>query len=411
MFPRASLSLFQRFEMSGQAVRFVYGICWLAGLFSAALLAMYLFADAGLIRFGKHALGQDFVNYWTAGQLLREGHVADIFHQEAFHGAEHRLFSPDLALHFWSYSPVALFLFVPLGWLSYLPAFVAWTLAGFTVLIPVSGAFLRDRHELALLLFAPAMAFNVGFGQNAGFTAALILGGLLLMERRPTLAGICFGLMIFKPQLAVLIPVAVVAGGHWRVFFVAAITAVLMVALSVLVFGVDVWRDFFTDTLPFQAQMLNRGEGPFQLMMPTAFISARILGLEAGGAYGVQACFSVFAAWAVWHVWRGEGDFYAKCTVLLAASVLASPHNFIYDLIPLSVAALLFIRMGRGPCDYALAVLIWILPALVMVMNAFHAPAAPLLLAVFVGRVMWVASANRHPAESRDPKEPQTFIS
>jgi hypothetical protein len=46
-----------------------------------------------------------------------------------------------------------------------------------------------------------------------------------VLERRPYLAGSLFGLMIFKPQLGLLLPVALIAGRQWRVFAAAAATA------------------------------------------------------------------------------------------------------------------------------------------------------------------------------------------
>ena len=72
------------------------------------------------------------------------------------------------------------------------------------------------------LLAAPAVFINAVGGQNGTWTAALFGGGLSLLERRPLLAGGLLGLLIYKPQLALLIPVALLAGRHWRAFAAAA---------------------------------------------------------------------------------------------------------------------------------------------------------------------------------------------
>jgi hypothetical protein len=53
-------------------------------------------------------------------------------------------------------------------------------------------------------------------GQNSTWTPGLFGGGLSLLERRPLLAGGLLGLLIYKLQLGLLIPVALLAGRHWR---------------------------------------------------------------------------------------------------------------------------------------------------------------------------------------------------
>ncbi len=61
-----------------------------------------------------------------------------------------------------------------------------------------------------------AVFINAVGGQNSTWTAALSGSGLSLLERRPLLAGGLLGLLIYKPQLGLLIPVALLAGRHWR---------------------------------------------------------------------------------------------------------------------------------------------------------------------------------------------------
>jgi len=59
----------------------------------------------------------------------------------------------------------------------------------------------RRPIELVPLIAAPAAMVNIYVGQNGFFTAALMIAGLLSLERRPVLAGILFGLRTIKPQL------------------------------------------------------------------------------------------------------------------------------------------------------------------------------------------------------------------
>ena len=50
----------------------------------------------------------------------------------------------------------------------------------------------------------------------------LLGGALVSLDRRPLIAGILFGLMAYKPQFGLMIPIALAAGGYWRSFSAAA---------------------------------------------------------------------------------------------------------------------------------------------------------------------------------------------
>ena len=67
---------------------------------------------------------------------------------------------------------------------------------------------------------------NTLVGQNGFLTAALIGGTLYLIPVRPILAGVCLGLLSYKPQYGLLFPIVLIAAAQWTVFFTAAVTAV-----------------------------------------------------------------------------------------------------------------------------------------------------------------------------------------
>ena len=60
----------------------------------------------------------------------------------------------------------------------------------------------------------------------------LIGGTLGLMERRPALAGVCLGLLTYKPQFGLLFPLVLIADRRWRTIAVAAPVAAALAALS-----------------------------------------------------------------------------------------------------------------------------------------------------------------------------------
>jgi hypothetical protein len=355
-----------------RVIAFFRGRLWLWE-FSALgwlLLLPYIMSAHGHLDWSGHALGRDFVNYWSAGQMVREGHVAPIFDRDGFLAAEHRLFDPRLPFHFWSYPPVALFLVAPLGWLPYVPALIAWSVAGVVALVPTARRFLPDPREAVLLVACPATAIDIALGQNGALTAALLIGGLALWDTRPRTAGALLGLLIFKPQMALMLPVAVIAERRWITMGVAVAVALGLLLLSAPVFGLNAWRGYLTNSLVTQQLMLSQGTGPFQWMMPTVLMSARLLGLPFVIAMTLQAIFSLIAVCMVWSAWRGDADREAKAALLMAATFMASPQSFNYDLIPAACAALVLWRRDRSSVGQALALAVWGLPIVMITLQA-----------------------------------------
>lgn len=388
---------------------FLRGRLWLWELSALAwiLLLPYIMTAHGHLDWSGHALGRDFVNYWSAGQMVREHQVAPIFDRDAFLAAERRLFDPRLPFHFWSYPPVALFLVAPLGWLPYIPGLIIWSVFGVAVLVPAAKSFLPDPREAALLVVCPATAIDIALGQNGAISAALLIGGLSLWRRRPAAAGALLGLLIFKPQMALMLPLAVLAERRWTTMAAAAAVVLALLSLSVPVFGVQAWRGFLTGSLQTQQLMLTQGSGPFQWMMPTLLMSGRLLGLPTTVAMTAQAIGAVAAMWAVWNGWRSDADPEAKAALLMAATFLASPQAFNYDLIPAAFSALVLWRRDQSAIGQGVALMVWGLPILMIALQAADAIGprddslikplmilAPLALAVAVWRLYRLCSPS-----------------
>src|SRR4029077_284984 len=78
--------------------------------------------------------------------------------------------------------------------------------------------------HLGSLILAPAVAFNIGSGQNAFLTSALLIGGFILLPSRPGAGGVLLGVLTYKPQLWLLAPVALVAAREWRALAATVLT-------------------------------------------------------------------------------------------------------------------------------------------------------------------------------------------
>ena len=389
----------------GLAAVWPWTFLWELSAVAWALLASYFTVGRrGHLDWTHHAIGRDFINSWTAGHLVLSGQVHDIFQPPLFLAHEQALFDPRLPFHFWSYPPPNLFLVAPLGFTPYMAGLFAWSAVGLVALAVAARAWTRDPWLWVLLIAAPASATNIGLGQNGAFSAALLIGGLSLIDRRPALAGALLGLLVFKPQIAILLPVAVLAGRRWRTMAAAAAVVIAVVCLSALAFGLDAWRGFFGPTLRMQGIMLRQGHGPFQWMMPSAYMSARLLfHLHMWGALGVQAPFTLLAvALTAWSWRRADRPLELRAAVLMAATFVASPQAFNYDLIPASAAAIVLLR--RDPVRWlglALAILVWATPVAMMGLEWIHAPIAPLVLTAALVRLVMLPDAGRDAAPSQ----------
>ena len=101
-----------------------------------------------------------------------------------------------------------------------------------------------------LILFAPATITSFVTGQTGLLASALIVGGFRLATTRPTLGGIVFGLASFKPQLGVLIPIALISARLWCTIAAACVTVLVLVLASGIAFGWSIWPLWSAKLLP-----------------------------------------------------------------------------------------------------------------------------------------------------------------
>ena len=276
--------------------------------------------------------GDDFVNYWSAAFLAWHDRAADVYNAPAFHAFQQSIVGPHVGGFHYSYPPTALLLTAPLGFMPYLLGLAFWLVAGWLAFYAALRAAMPRDRALLFALATPAVFVNAVNGQNGTWTAALFGGGLILLERRPTLAGVLFGLLIYKPHLGLLIPVALLAGRRWRAAAAAAATVFVVVALSVLCFGERLYADYFHEADVLRRAVLESGEGVWHRMM-SVFVTARRLGADVTTAYVVQAVSALFAAAVVALVWLRDAVPATRNAALLLGTCMAVPYLQDYDLV------------------------------------------------------------------------------
>lgn len=335
----------------------------LLGLSVLALGAL-LGTATGLNDYQDRPLGTDFSNVYAAGKYVLEGRPEAPYDWPLQHAKEREIFGPDTPFYGWHYPPIFLFLAALLALLPYLAALGIWQ-ASTLALYLVSIRAILPRSEIWLAALAyPAVLINIAHGHNGFLTAALIGGGLWLLDRKPVAAGILLGLLIYKPQFGVFIPLALVAGGYWRAFIAASVTVLLLCAAAYFTFGPGVWEAFRASMTPTRVIVLEQGETGFHKIQ-SIFAAMRLLGGPVTLAYIAQgAVFAAVAASLVW-LWRGRHAFALKAAALIAGSMLATPYILDYDLMIAAPAIALLAAHGiaRGFLPYEKSALAFVFVA------------------------------------------------
>lgn len=288
----------------------------------------------------------DFINVWAAGRLVLDGLPAQAYDWDIQKQVEVAKLGKDFVGYFaWHYPPPFLFVASVLAQLPYQVAFIGWAAVSFVPFLVAMRAIV-GRTFGYLLAFAIPMAFiNALVGQNGFLTAALIGGTLYLIPVRPVLAGICLGLLTYKPQYGLLFPIVLIAAGHWRVFISAAVTALVVAFASLLAFGFESWLAFFHWMPKFSQAFLTEGKAPWWKMQ-SIFSMVRYFGGSEPLGWAFQWVLTASVAVVVALVWRSRVPYTLKAAALGAGTLLTTPYLFMYDMMVLAIPVAFLIRTG-----------------------------------------------------------------
>lgn len=286
----------------------------------------------GLTNGAGRPFGDDFINFWSGPFLALHQRANEIYDFAAFHVFEQSVVGGNLDAYHYSYPPMLLVLTAPLALVPYVPALGLWIFTGWFAFYRVLRLAMPEGRTLLLALATPAVFVNAVGGQNGTWTAALFGGGLGLLDRRPILAGGLLGLLIYKPHLGILIPIALVAGRRWQACAAAAVTAAGLVAVSAVWLGPEIFAEHLRQIAMLRHFVLEDGTGVWHRML-SVFVAARRLGADVATAYLVQAVAGAIAALAVAAVWFRDASFGVRNAVLILGTCLATPYLQDYDLV------------------------------------------------------------------------------
>jgi hypothetical protein len=335
---------------------------------SVLVFAGWIAVSDGLIDRNGQPIGTDFSNVYAAGTLTWQGRSAEAYAPALQHAAEKAVFDGrEVPFYGWHYPPFFFAIAVLVAAVPYAWGLAIWLVASFAAYLTAIRTILPRQETLLVAAAFPAVFVNVGHGQNGFLTAALLGGALHWLDRKPWLAGMLIGLLAYKPQFGVLIPIALLAGGRWRSIGAAAATIAALVAISFATLGGGIWHAF-ADSMNFtQTVVLEQGGTGWQKIQ-SIFAAVRALGASVPVAYAAQASLlAMLAATLAW-LWHGNAAFELKAAALALGSLLATPYVLDYDFVVLAVAIAFFARYGlrHGFRDFEISLLAaaWIVPLL-----------------------------------------------
>ncbi len=319
----------------------------------AAMLAglVYLIATAhGTVDSLGRPIGTDFSNVWTAGWMANHGDAPRAWDWPSHHAVQAWLHGdPHIPFYGWHYPPPFLVVASLLARLPYVAALLVWQGLTFALaLMLVRRVLPADRDALIAAAGAPVVLICLGHGQNAFLTASLLGGGMMLLDRRPWIAGMLLGALVYKPQFAVLIPVLLLVRGEGRAFLAAGLTVAGLCLLTLALWGWPVWQAFL-ESLPLTRHVVIEAGATGWHKIQSPFATIRQWGGPIPLAYGVQALVTALAIGAAALVAR-RGAMPLRAAAALSAALLCTPYVLDYDHVLLGVAiAFLFADMqARG---------------------------------------------------------------
>jgi hypothetical protein len=274
-------------------------------------------------------IGIDFHTYEAAARVGLQQGWSQIYAQTFVAFQQMNLVPGQTVQPFLSPPPVA-WLAALLAPLPYWPSYYVWaflTFMAFTLALvwaSTDGGLVRWVAAGAAL--TPWWVMHaVHLGQVVPLVAAgVVLAWRLARERRDLAAGIALALVLLKPNTAVLVPIALLAAGRFRVF-AAWVAASLIVAAIALVtlgsLGVSAYVSELTAPLPAGASSLTL-EGA--------------LGVTGAAALGLRILILAASLAAAYRLRRSPGLAIAAGTL---GSLLVAPYLHGSDLCLLGAAA------------------------------------------------------------------------
>jgi Glycosyltransferase family 87 len=314
---------------------------------AAGAVAAILFAAFDLYQWAQAYASDNFHNdltfYYAAAKIgLSHGwqSIYDLrLQQEALDALGSRIQIAELARYI-SPPPVA-WLAVPLTLLPFQAAYFVWSALllgalGWTWYLTAPGTGrLRLVYLAAAVGWLPVI-YGLQLGQPGLFVALGVAGCYALLRRgRPFWAGLALGALVLKPQLAFLVPPALLVGGRYRAFWGSVVAIGVLALIAAVVVGPS-------GIATYQERLTFAAGVPVNRELTIAGLIGNV-----PVARVIQVLLAIWSLVLVYRL-RGRGHEWIFIPVLVGGLV-ASPYLHLDDLVMLGLAGWLYLRTSPRP--------------------------------------------------------------
>jgi hypothetical protein len=279
----------------------------------------------------------DFVHFYTLGDIARRGPTSSLYDAEALHERQITLLPESAPERYVPvYPPQTALLFAPFSKLPYHAAAAIWALIGIAVYafsVWVAWCSVRSTLTnpslvaLCAAAFPPLWSLILNGQTTAVAITAFTCGAIALSRSRKIIAGLALGLLFVKPQFGLMLALVVVVCREWSLLAGLIISAWLQLTLVLALLGHTALFDYL-DVVP-RLVALRPALEPSVSEMHSLAAATRVL------PNGVSTVFWLIAAALVSlmtvRVWRSDTPTYVRTATLVIGSVLVDPHLNLYD--------------------------------------------------------------------------------
>ncbi|MEM9413312.1 MAG: glycosyltransferase family 87 protein [Planctomycetota bacterium] len=305
-------------------------------------------------------LGSDFLQEWVGGYVWASSESAQLYDSQFTNAVQHDSalvgFSWDTNKYYpMVYPPFYYLLVSPLSKLSYVHAMFLWMLGIATIAAGTLVYWIRTngwagqhwwKFLLVMMLFQPLLV-SFSTAHKSVLLLAILTGTYGLLQKRCDFrAGLVFGLMAFKPHLCIPFGLVMLLKNKWSFTLGSLSTVGVLIGLSFLA-GPDLCHDYFWQCISMTQYENTSG----YLLVDSCNLKGAISLSFGAGSIATQIIFWILAAVVLGMLCcalRGSIEphsqrFGVQFSLLIIATVLLSPHFYLYDLtmmlLPMAILA------------------------------------------------------------------------
>jgi alpha-1,2-mannosyltransferase len=346
--------------------------CCLWGTCAVDFSAPGLMDRAGNIKF------QDFLQFYISARLIAQGRSNELFDQKIASNELHAIVQQPTRVRLPTvYGPQLGLLFLPLARFPFLVAASIW--AAISVLLYFlcvnwlwkSCLHLRRYPGTVAMLavcFPPFFHFFVRGQISVLVLACFSAAFFAFRSGKNWLAGAALGLLAFKPQFLVAIPLVFLFSFAWKPLAGLVISVFAQLTLAAIYFGAAVMRAYFYTLWHISRWISTAEPGVAQAQMHSLRSFWDLLAPWPTVALVLYVLSSVVVLAIAAASWRSHGALALRFSALVFAAVLINPHLFVYDLLALAPPLLLLADWAIEHADHYLYLPDLCLPAQISVL-------------------------------------------